>query len=213
MDQLLALFPLNLVLFPGAALPLHIFEERYKQMIGRCISLSQPFGVVLIKEGQAEGDPAEPYDVGTTAYITNTLPADNGRMYIVAEGRQRFKIKQVIQTLPYLVANVDYLDDEVGMEQRVQADRLLKLYERYREAMTRATGVPQQLNDLPSDPLDISFQLSAQLQVPYLSKQQLLEADLETRLESLTAALDDEMRYLPPPSNTPLPPGNRWSLN
>lgn len=213
MDQLLALFPLHTVLFPGATLPLHIFEERYKSMIGRCISLKEPFGVVLIREGQAEGEPAEPYDIGTTAFITNTLPTDEGRMYIVAEGRQRFRIKQLIQNKPYLIADVEYLEDEVSVEQEVQAERLLKLYDHYRDAMTRATGVPQQLGDLPSDPLEISFQLSAQLQVPYLSKQQLLEADLETRLESLTAALDDEMRYLPPPSNTPLPSGNRWTLN
>ena len=213
MDQLLALFPLHTVLFPGTALPLHIFEERYKTMIGRCINLKQPFGVVLIREGQAEGEPAEPYDIGTTAYVMNTLPTDNGRLYIVAEGRQRFRIKQVIQTRPYLIADVEYLEDKVSVEQQVQADRLQKLYERYRDAMTRATGVPQQLSDLPDDPLEISFHLSALLQVPYLSKQQLLEADLDTRLESLMAALDDEMRYLPPPSNTPPPPGNRWTLN
>jgi Lon protease-like protein len=212
-DQLLALFPLHTVLFPGTALPLHIFEERYKTMIGRCINLKQPFGVVLIREGQAEGEPAEPYDIGTTAYVTNILPTDNGRLYIVAEGRQRFRIKQVIQTRPYLIADVEYLEDKVSVEQQVQADRLQKLYERYRDAMTRATGVPQQLSDLPDDPLEISFHLSALLQVPYLSKQQLLEADLDTRLESLMAALDDEMRYLPPPSNIPPPPGNRWTLN
>lgn len=213
MDQLLALFPLNTVLFPGASLPLHIFEERYKQMIGRCIKLKEPFGVVLIREGEPEGEPAEPHDVGTTAFITNTLPADDGRMYIVAEGRQRFRIRQVIQTKPYLLADVEYLADDVGVEQQAQAERLHTLYENYSDAMTRATGVAQYLSDLPTDPLAISFQLSALIQVPYLSKQQLLEADLETRLEALTAALDDELRYLPPPSKTPPPLGNRWSLN
>ena len=56
----LSLFPLNLVLFPGMPLPLHIFEERYKAMIGDCVEREQPFGIVLIKEGQEVGDPAEP---------------------------------------------------------------------------------------------------------------------------------------------------------
>lgn len=214
MDQLLALFPLPTVLFPGATIPLHIFEERYKAMIGRCIDHKEPFGVVLIREGQAEGgELAEPYEIGTTALITSSLPVDDGRMYIIAEGHRRFRIKRTVQTKPYLVAAVELLDDEVGVEQHVQADRLGQLYEHYRNAIARATGVPQPLADLPDDPVAMSYQLSAQLQVPYLSKQQLLEAELDTRLESLAAALDDELRYIPPPTGKPLPPGNRWTVN
>ena len=70
----LALFPLNLVLFPGMRLPLHIFEERYKAMIGACIEAEEPFGVLLIKEGQESGEPVEPVQVGTTARITCSSP-------------------------------------------------------------------------------------------------------------------------------------------
>ena len=65
----LPLFPLNLVLFPGMDLPLHIFEERYKSMIGDCLNQNLPFGVVLIKEGLEVGTPAEPERIGTSARI------------------------------------------------------------------------------------------------------------------------------------------------
>ena len=65
----LSLFPLNVVLFPGMPMPLHIFEERYKAMIGECVDREEPFGIILIKEGQEVGEPAEPVKVGTTARI------------------------------------------------------------------------------------------------------------------------------------------------
>ena len=76
----LPLFPLNVVLFPGMSLPLHIFEERYKAMIGACSEHDTPFGVLLIKEGQEVGDPAEPFQVGTTARITEVQQLEDGRM-------------------------------------------------------------------------------------------------------------------------------------
>ena len=213
MDQLLALFPLHTVLFPGTALPLHIFEDRYKRMIGRCMALNEPFGVVLIREGHEVGGEAEPFEVGTTAAIVNALPASDGRLYLIAEGRARFRIQRTIQSKPYLVASVELLDEPVSVEQRVQAQRLCALYEQYRAAVARATGVAPSLPDLPDDAAGISYQLSAQLQVPYQSKQELLEADLDTRLESLIAALDEELRYLPPATGAPLVPDNRWTLN
>ena len=65
----LPIFPLNAVLFPGAAMPLHIFEERYKLMMGECLRERRPFGVALIRQGREVGEPAEPLDVGTIAQI------------------------------------------------------------------------------------------------------------------------------------------------
>jgi hypothetical protein len=213
MDQMLALFPLNTVLFPGGTLPLHIFEERYKQMIGRCISLKEPFGVVLIREGVEVGGQAEPYDIGTTAKITNALRLDNGQMFIAAEGALRFRIREKLQTEPYIIAAIEMLDEPVGLDHRAQAEQLHQLYERYRRAVTFTAGANHDLPDLPDDPQAVSFQLSAQLQVPNFSKQQLLEAELETRLEALIEALADELRYLPEPSDTPPSSDRRWSLN
>lgn len=221
MDQLLALFPLSAtVLFPGSAVSLHIFEERYKLMISRCIALKEPFGIVLIREGDEVrmdnrvSAPVEPHEVGTTAAITAAIRYDDGQMDIQAEGGARFRITQIVQTEPYLIAAVEMLEDQASVEQQVQADALEDIYERYRSTVAYATGVEHPLADLPSDPAAMSFELSTRLQVPTFSKQQLLEADLETRLEALTAALSDELSLLPPPTgDKPLVSGNTWSLN
>jgi uncharacterized protein len=214
MDQLLALFPLGAtVLFPGARISLFIFEERYRLMISRCIALKEDFGIVLIREGEEVGGTADPYDVGTIAQITNAVRFDDGRMTITVEGRSRFRIESTVQHAPYLVAMVHPLEDAIEPEHRLQAAQLRELYDQYRNTIASATGIAQSLEDLPNDPLAMSYQLSAQLQVPDFSKQQLLEADLDTRLDALIAALSDELRLLPPPSNRPITPGNTWSLN
>ena len=213
MDQLLALFPLNTVLFPGGMLPLHIFEERYKEMIGRCIALREPFGVVLIRDGFEVGGSATPHEVGTTAAITSAIRLSNGQMFISAEGRSRFRVEQTIQSEPYLIALVEVLDEQMTVEHHLQARQLRDLYERYRAAMAHVASPEQALPDLPDDPVAMSFQLSTRLQVPYQSKQQLLEAELETRLEALIAAISDELRFLPQPSDPPPPADGRWTLN
>src|SRR5438046_1437349 len=94
---LLPLFPLNTVLFPGMPLRLHIFEERYRLMIGECVERKQPFGVVLIKAGREVGEPAEPRGVGTTALIAAMSRMDDGRMNLVAVGQERFRIDELRQ--------------------------------------------------------------------------------------------------------------------
>ena len=80
----LPLFPLNSVLYPGTLLPLHIFEERYRSMISRCVEEKVPFGVVLVRSGEEVGGPAEPYDVGTTARVARLQRLPDGRMNLVA---------------------------------------------------------------------------------------------------------------------------------
>lgn len=106
--SLLPLFPLDLVLFPGASLPLHIFEPRYREMISECLEQKKPFGVVRAKEeGVAE--------IGCTAeIITVAKKYPDGRMDIVTEGRERFEVMQVDQERSFLQAEVLYLRDEPG---------------------------------------------------------------------------------------------------
>src|SRR5438045_9705996 len=111
-DELLSLFPLNTVLFPGMPLPLHIFEERYKLMIGRCIEEERPFGVVLIQSGPEVGGPAVPHLVGTTAHIAAVKHADDGRMNLIAIGQERFQILEVVRQAPYLIAPARALADK-----------------------------------------------------------------------------------------------------
>jgi Lon protease-like protein len=97
---------LDLVLFPGTPLPLHIFEPRYKKMISECLDLKKSFGVVRAKEeGVAE--------IGCTAEIIAIAKKySDGRMDIVAQGRERFEVMQVNQERPFLQAEVLYLQDE-----------------------------------------------------------------------------------------------------
>src|SRR3954453_11337770 len=85
------LFPLNTVLFPGMPLPLHIFEPRYREMIGACVRDERPFGVVLIKEGREVGEAAMPFEVGTLAKIVGVERLDDGRMNVVTVGTDRFR--------------------------------------------------------------------------------------------------------------------------
>src|SRR5947209_7299372 len=99
----LPLFPLNTVLFPTAPLTLHIFEERYKEMVSRCIAEDIPFGVVLIREGQEAGAPAVPFEVGTTAQIVSVEKLLQGRMNLIAVGRKRFRLLDTSHARPYLV--------------------------------------------------------------------------------------------------------------
>jgi Lon protease-like protein len=104
--SLLPLFPLDLVLFPGTTLPLHIFEPRYREMISECLDQKKSFGVVRAKEeGVAE--------IGCTAeIITVARKYPDGRMDIVTEGRERFEVIQVNQERAFLQAEVLYLQDE-----------------------------------------------------------------------------------------------------
>src|SRR5437667_12828417 len=79
----LPLFPLNTVLFPTAPLTLHIFEERYKDMVSRCIAEDIPFGVVLIREGREVGAPSLPFEVGTTAQSVSVAQLVHGRSHLL----------------------------------------------------------------------------------------------------------------------------------
>src|SRR5215467_5197354 len=87
----LPLFPLNVVLFPGADLPLHIFESRYRLMINECYEQEKPFGVVLARSDSVPMR-EEPYPVGTMAEILALSRTDDGRMNLIARGGQRFHI-------------------------------------------------------------------------------------------------------------------------
>ena len=102
----IALFPLDVVLFPGVPLPLHIFEERYKDMVGECLENQLEFGVV---RAQPEGLAI----AGCTAEITRVLRRyPDGRIDILCEGRRRFEIEQLANDRAFLQAEVDFFEDE-----------------------------------------------------------------------------------------------------
>ena len=112
----LALFPLHTVLCPGVALPLKVFEDRYRAMVQRCLERDEPFGVVLIRDGREVGPGASSIaTVGTVAEIREASKYSDGRYDLLVVGTRRFRIESVaVGRQPYLVADVSTLDEPVG---------------------------------------------------------------------------------------------------
>ncbi len=161
--SLLPLFPLDLVLFPGASLPLHIFEPRYKEMISECLNRKKSFGVVRAKEeGVAE--------IGCTAeIITVAKKYPDGRMDIIAEGRERFEVMQVSQERPFLQAEVLFLRDEPGQASSEEIAQALKLQG---EIIQLAGTAPPSRSQ--TDSSQLSFELVGPLPLDLDFKQTLL---------------------------------------
>jgi Lon protease-like protein len=116
MSQLLPLFPLGTVLFPGMILPLRVFEERYRLLVAELLERPEPrqFGVVAIRKGQEVGTEGvhELYDIGCVATVREVTPHEDGRFDLVAVGTRRFRLLRADRTLPYYQAEVEYLPEE-----------------------------------------------------------------------------------------------------
>jgi Lon protease-like protein len=166
---LLPLFPLQVVLFPGAELPLHIFEERYKEMIGEVLKERQEFGVVLANEKGV-------VNTGCTATIDKVLKRyDDGRMDIMTLGRRRFEILLLNNERNFLRGAVDFFDDEKAepAAPEIQA----RAIEGYNELQALASQGPLETSDAQNPQL--SFRLAQP--VPDLGFRQIL---LATRTEA-----------------------------
>jgi Lon protease-like protein len=171
---LLPLFPLEIVVFPGAPLPLHIFEPRYKEMIGECLSQERPFGMVRAKENAISA-------IGCSARIIDVIKKyEDGRMDIAAEGAQRFEIIQVNQERSFLQAEVAFFDDEPSTVSKSATDTVVQLHEQLFAVMGQTVEVDR-------DAAYLSFRLAQDLPVDLDFKQTLLEMKSEAeRVEILT---------------------------
>src|SRR6185312_1421057 len=171
---LLPLFPLEIVVFPGAPLPLHIFEPRYKEMIGECLSHNRPFGMVRAKENALSA-------IGCSARILTVIKKyEDGRLDIAAEGAQRFEIIQVNQERSFLQAEVAFFDDEPSIVSKTAADTVIELHEQLFAMMGQTVEVER-------DAAYLSFRLAQDLPVDLDFKQTLLEMKSETeRVDILT---------------------------
>ena len=122
MAVLIPLFPLDLVLFPGTPLPLHIFEPRYKEMIAECMAQNREFGVVRAVEQRLA-------EVGCTAEIVTVVKEyPDGRLDLVTEGRQRFELLAVNEERSFLQAEVLIIDDEPGTPSQEDTARAIQLH-------------------------------------------------------------------------------------
>ena len=170
------LFPLGMVLFPGAPLPLHIFEERYKAMIGNCLERNEPFGVVLIKEGQEVGAPAVPFDIGTTARVIRSEILAEGRMNIVTKGERRFEITEITQQAPYLMGRVRFLEEPVGEGIDELLSELNEEFTALVKGLTALAGGYSSDVTIPEDPVKLSYTIAASLNLQGHVRQALLES-------------------------------------
>jgi Lon protease-like protein len=170
---LIPLFPLDVVLFPGTPLPLHIFEPRYEEMIGECLAQNRVFGVIRAGEQSMA-------EVGCTAEIVTVVKEyPDGRLDLVAEGRKRFEVLSVNQERSFLQAEVRLIDDEPGTPSQEDTARATQLHS---ELLAMASA-QQDLS--AADPSLLSFYLAASLPLDLDFKQKLLSLRSEAGRLSL----------------------------
>jgi len=173
------LFPLNVVLMPGAPLPLHIFEERYKQMVNECLENETEFGMVLADESGTR-------EIGCTARIVELVQRyEDGRILIMVEGSRRFRLNNIMTGKPYYVGEVEYIEDE-GPEEDVTAlaEECVALLERVVEAATGGSV------DIEIEPpyRNLSFAIAGRIDFDLNTRQEVLE--LPTEKERLVKVKD-----------------------
>jgi uncharacterized protein len=167
--SLLPLFPLDVVLFPGAPLPLHIFEPRYKEMISECLEKKLLFGVVRAQETNLA-------DIGCTAEILAvTKKYDDGRLDIVTQGRERFEILELNQERAFLQGEIAYVTDEPEKPTNEEIDHAVELH---RQIMMLANSE----QDLPGNEDSLlSYHLAGSLPLDLDFKQNMLSLRSEAQ--------------------------------
>ena len=187
----LPLFPLNVVLFPGQTLPLHIFEPRYRIMVQRCIDNDQPFGIVL-----AQSEDGLPHTIGTAARITQVERLADGRMNIVTVGTERFELQNVrLSDDDYLIGDVvafPFRNDAESAPELI--DAVTAQLQRYLKLLGRISGVDIKTRHLPDDPTALAVFAAIAMQLPLDDKQELLNMESVVDLLAMEAdLLEDEL--------------------
>jgi len=175
----IGLFPLELVLVPTERVPLHIFEPRYKELIGECLRSGDEFGLVLEDEqGRRE--------IGTRAAVVEVLQVfDDGRMNVVVEGRERFRLVELTDGRAFLTGEIESIDDEPDPPAEADVQQALAIFRRLVEIAEAEVDEP----DAGSEAL--SFELAARVDFGVELKQELLELRSERgRLRRLAEILE-----------------------
>jgi Lon protease-like protein len=178
----IGIFPLGIVLLPTERVPLHIFEPRYRELIGECIDDESEFGLVFADENGVR-------DLGTRAGVTEVLEEfDDGRMNIVVEGRERFRVERLTQGRSFMTAIVEPVDDEVS---DADAEIAARAAGAFRALATLAEAETGEI-DVASPQL--AFELAAQVELAPEAKQGLLELRSEQQRLELVADMLDAAR-------------------
>src|SRR6266567_6415313 len=194
----LPLFPLNVVLFPGMVLPLHIFEPRYRLMIAECQREDKLFGVVLAR-AESEHLREEPYPVGTTADIQELDELADGRYNLMAMGVHRFRILSQHREKPYLSGLVEQYEDVPEPEQQLTttARQAQDLFNTFLQMLFQAAGKKPSPVNIPALPEELSYFIAYLMDMELEQKQQLLESTSTLqRLHAETTVLRREVPFM-----------------
>jgi ATP-dependent Lon protease len=181
------LFPLNVVLFPGEELPLHIFEPRYRRMVRECLDSRSPFGMLLAIDNDVT-------HVGCTAEILEVVKRyPDGRMDIITVGRDIFRVVELLTDDPLLEGQVDYLEDRDSRIEPHQQCQLIEVYETCHTLLFN--NLPRNVEAVPAE--ELAFAIASNLPIDLLWKQQILELRTESeRRERLLRYLRDWAPHL-----------------
>jgi len=174
-NERIPLFPLNMVLFPGQTVPLHIFERRYRLMTQQCIEANSPFGMLFVHEGNLAR-------IGCSARITKTVKAyEDGRSDILIEGQRAFRLIRTHEDQPYFEADVEYLEEDlVGIDAEVTA-QLLDLFAQCYRMVFDGSEPPQ----TDGSSLPLAYRIASELPVDNLFRQRLLDLRSEAERQEL----------------------------
>jgi Lon protease-like protein len=212
MGEMLPLFPLGAVLYPGMLLPLHIFEERYRQLVRDLLAGPEPrrFGVIAIRKGRETGiDGVQSlYEIGCTAVLRRVDQHEDGRYDIVTVGTDRFRLLGLDETRPYLQGEIEILAGEPAgpVTARAAARFVQVAFREYLDALTEWGGATVRLEDLPDEPVLLSFIVAAAMVIDLPERQALLaEPDPVRRLGLERALLSRETAMLRTTTSRPAP--------
>jgi len=212
MSETLPLFPLGTVLYPGLLLPLHVFEERYRQLVRDLLAGPEPrtFGVIAIREGRETGPNGilTLHEIGCTATVRQVTELDDGRYDLVTVGTQRFLLTGTDDTRPYLQGQVELLAEETGDESgAVLAARSVQdAFRTYLRALAERGVTQVSVPELPDDPILLSYLVAASMVIDLRDKQALLaEPDALHRLVTERMLLSRETTMLRTLTATPAP--------
>ena len=189
-DGVIALFPLHTVLFPGGPLPLRIFETRYVDMVRRCTREQQPFGVVLIQEGEEAGPVATTATVGCSARIADFYTLQDGLLGISCVGERKFRVQRVWRAEDGLnLGEVDWLAAEAALPLPPEYARLAETVRRAIEDLAEQYQLVDKKYD---DAAWVGSRLTELLPIELDDKQALLELDDPVaRLDALMGVLPE----------------------
>ena len=155
---------------------LHVFEERYQQMMKDCLDAGTSFGIIAIREGREVGDQARLHRVGTLARIAHVERLDDGRMNLLITGATRFRIVRRLEGKPYAQAEIEYLAEGDVEARDSQRKVLLRAFDRYLRSLSRVASGEAAPPELPEEDEVLAYLVAATMETSLEARQQLLEA-------------------------------------